>query len=187
MIESIHPSFANADIVPAVSFGAIEDISRDIESLTAAAARPLTESQLWQIVAAHASENWREAKSRLEKAEAAVADHFSHANRPLGAIGRALEGERTLKILRTQTAAQADFTIFDEALRNDDTIQSLFQEALARQRLIEDSLGLSTIVKVVDIDTALPDTYSKLQRNFGAFAKRLFKTRTQAQERLVKP
>lgn len=142
---------------------------------------PLTESQLWNLVARVHSPPWAEANSRLQTAELHMRIFCNRDNRPLGAIGAALASEDITRLESALMRAQAQFTLVDEQLRQDADLMRLTRGLVMRYAAIEESLGLSQSVAALnenmqDILGDGDDLPSPLARAFTSLARRLFKT-----------
>jgi hypothetical protein len=64
-------------------------------------------------------------------------------NMPLGLIGKALHSEETNSAQRAHQNALAGFTIIDETLRQEETLQKLMNAVRSHQQIISQSLDLS--------------------------------------------
>ena len=154
---------------------------------------PMTEEQLWNLIARSYSPAWAHARSQLTEAEQKINIHKSHENRALGAIGMALESDSINKELALHDTALALFTIVDEELHQDGALQKLLKVLVEDQRLLEESIRISR--GILDITAAFGEVASPadsvsvsyttpLQKAFSSMAKKLFKKKSPAKTKL---
>lgn len=136
---------------------------------------PLSEKQLWHLIARHVSQEWGRAYARLQNAWQARLWLQAPDNRPLGAIGQALAAEEIHETQQALDDAQSVFTLVDEDLRGDDELRLLLEDQLARQRSLEASLGISQGVLGLTLDLDFTEDKPKepLGAVFGRLAKHL--------------
>jgi hypothetical protein len=115
---------------------------------------PLTEIQIWNLIARTSSPEWTEARARLLRAEQRIAIHESQEYRPLGAIGIALESDSVNEELNNHSLAMAQFTIIDEALREDPDLRRLLAALSKNQRMLEESVRATQ--EAARMNTVLP-------------------------------
>jgi len=141
---------------------------------TAIAQKPgITEGAIWDIIASESSPEWMHARSTLNSAEQQMRYVMLPENMPLGLIGKALHSEETNSAQRALQHAQAGFTIIDESLRQEATLQKLMNALKAHQHIISQSLDLSrnaasmtaAFATVAGFDT--PETTETPQRKSG--------------------
>jgi len=140
---------------------------------------PLTEIQLWNLVASSYSPEWSEANQNLRTAEQRVRILKSDENRPLGLIGNALEGEAVTDVQSGYMTALIDFTIVNETLHQDPSLQTLMKSLVASQGVLEESLRLSRETAALTASFARasepPNQNIDLGNAFRYFARRMFK------------
>ena len=139
---------------------------------------PLTEKQIWNLIARTYSREWADANAQCQAAEQQIRILKSDDNMPLGLIGAALEGDTITKVKNAQLAALTHFTIIDEMLRMDDDLQILLQSLVLHQRTIEHSMGLTREVRAMndsfdEVADAVKPTPSSINGVFGKFARKV--------------
>ncbi len=169
-----------------------------IHSALREAEAPLTEEQLWNLLARTFSPAWADARANLTDAEQKIAIHKSHENRALGAIGLALESDSINKELAQYDEALSVFTILDEQLHQDDDLKKVLDVLVKDQRMLEESIRISRGIADLDAVFAQVAISPKAQKPLGSaslskafgMAKRLLgkssgpaKTATQGQSR----
>lgn len=115
-----------------------------------AADTPLTEKQLWNLVARLFSPLWAEKDAALRQSELARNIEYQPDHRPLGAIGSALDSDRTNEVEERHISALAEFTVVDEMLRGNKHLQELLQTLSRHQAMIAESLGISRVTIAAD-------------------------------------
>lgn len=109
---------------------------------------PLTETQLWNLVARTYSPEWAAASAELQDALQQISIHESPENIALGAIGKALQSPTTNGDEQRHATALASFTVIDETLRSDPDLGRLMKTLHAHSQALE-ALS-SAIAKAVD-------------------------------------
>lgn len=99
-----------------------------------------SENDLWQGLAPQFDRQWQEQKDSLNNAEQAL-HIMENEHKPLGAIGRALEGERVRTARDNYNDALAGFVMLDESLRTQtqarETLDIMVDQVKERLHLIE--------------------------------------------------
>lgn len=163
--------------------GMMEHITRAIDEADA----PLTEIQLWNLIARTYSPEWATARAQLQDAEQQINIHKSPENRALGAIGAALESSTINKDEEIHAATLATFTILDEELRRNPELNRLLKILHGHSQMLEESLRLSRGVADATAEfaaVASPDSvrveYTPLQKAFRRAKKLLKRTSSSA-------
>lgn len=148
-----------------------------LELASRAAEAPLNEQQLWHLMARTVSPRWARAYTDLQTAEQCLSRLNNTENKPLGAIGAALDSEHTIAAEAACLAAQSHFTLVDERLRSKKFLGLLLDDLAARQKSLEVSMGISQGVLKLTIDA--PQTGAELPADslrlrFGVLARKLF-------------
>lgn len=86
----------------------------------------LTETDLWNLIAASSSPDWRVAKETLDAAEHLLQERHDPSNIPLGLVGHALEGPDINAMKNKVTASLAYFTVINEHLRQREDLSRVF-------------------------------------------------------------
>lgn len=139
---------------------------------------PLTEKQIWNLIARTYSREWADANAECQAAEQQIRILKSDDNMPLGLIGAALAGDTITQVKNAQLIALTNFTIIDEMLRMDDNLQILLQSLVQHQRTLEHSMGLTREVRAIndsfdDVAVAEKRTPSSINGVFGKFARKV--------------
>lgn len=148
-----------------------------IELASRAAETPLSAQQIWHLMARTASPDWARAYASLQSAQQQVAYLDNTDNKPLGAIGAALESEYTVAAENAYLAAQSHFTLLDEKLRGKKFLNLLLADFLARQEMLEISMGISDGVLKLTLDQPAhrikPVAPAPLRASFGTWARKV--------------
>lgn len=149
-----------------------------IELASRAAETPLSRQQIWHLMARTASPDWARAYATLQSAQQQVAFLDNTDNKPLGAIGAALESEHTVAAENAYLAAQSHFTLVNERLRGKKFLNLLLADFLARQEMLEVSMGISDGVMKISLQepaqTPRHNTPARpLRTSFGALASKV--------------
>lgn len=137
---------------------------------------PLSENQIWQLMARTASPSWAQAYAHLQRAQQHLNFLDNNDNKPLGAIGMALESEETCAAETNYLAAQSRFTMLDEKLRRKKFLGMLLEDIVAREKSIEVSMGISDSILQLKLDQPAPTsetTQPPLGVRFGVWARRM--------------
>ena len=117
-------------------------ISRLSQSF-AVVSQPLSEKEVWNLVAGNYSDEWKDKHDNLKRTEKQLEQLMSPENKPLGPIGAAMDSDRTNAADALHTAALIDFTITNEALRQQDDLHKLVGALLAYQATVTKSMDVS--------------------------------------------
>ena len=151
----------------------------------------LTEEQLWEVIAAAASPEWRTAREELAAAEEQWADLNSPENASLGAIGNALDSEETADVGKNFAVALSDFTIIDEGLRQRADLRKLLQVLLVQRRMLalsgevtqqvqRDTNALKTMIQIRNDFREAARKRIRITAHFQTYARRLFQPKKEA-------
>ncbi len=99
----------------------------------------LTEEQLWHVIAAANSPEWKSAQEELAAAEKKWKDLNSPANASLGLIGAALDSAENNDARSLFVHALASFTIVNEGLRQREDLGRLLKVMMVQTRMLERS------------------------------------------------
>lgn len=140
---------------------------------------PLNEKQIWNLVARIFSPLWVEKDAALRQAELERSIEYSADNKPLGAIGSALDSDRTNEAETRHLSALAEFTVVDEMLRGHLYLNDLLQSLNRHQAMIAESLGISRVTVAADkvLDAAFNKAAPKSAENILVNALRTAMTR----------
>ncbi len=148
-----------------------------IELASRAADTPLSAQQIWHLMARTASPGWARAYSTLQIAQQHITYLDNSDNKPLGAIGAALESEHTVAAENAFLAAQSHFTLVDEKLRGKKFLNMLLSDIVARQEVLEVSMGISEGVLNLTLEEPARTQYRAparpLRASFGALASKV--------------
>lgn len=151
-----------------------------IELASRAAEAPLTPDQIWNLLARSVSPQWVDAYSRLQAAQQKFNHLYSNENKPLGAIGAALESDHSVETEEEYLQAQSRFTVVDERLRGKKFLSMLMEDLVARQKSLEVSMGLTSSALRITLD--LPEFVAAakpakpalpLRDSFGNWARKI--------------
>ena len=116
-----------------------EDMVARVRSARAVTYDTMTEKELWYLVAGTFDDTWRAAHKELQAAEAETNELYSTTNTPLGAIGRALEGEKIMAASNRLDMAVAHFTHVNEGLQQREDLKCLLEVLIVQKRMLEQS------------------------------------------------
>jgi hypothetical protein len=135
---------------------------------------PVTETQLWEIIAGNYSATWAEARKHPRTTEEHLKDLLSPENAPLGAIGSALDSVETNHAEDLHIKALAHFTLTNETLMQDKDLSRLLDILQEHQRRIDISRELTMAVQEAtrDLDDLVPAP--ALRDKFKSYAGKLF-------------
>lgn len=144
---------------------------RQIRSAMAAAKAPLSETEIWQLLAQHSSVLWRDAHGRMIAAQGVLDDHMLPENKPIGAIGIALDGGTTDMLEEGLACAIADFVMIDEHLRSDAELMAMMDVLAEECRMLDASQRISEDVLRLTEELDVPQKASGLLgRTFRVFS-----------------
>lgn len=141
-----------------------------LELASREAEAPLSEQQIWHLMARTVSSRWASAYATLQAAQQRMTYLHSNENKPLGSIGAALESEYTNAAEVAYLSAQSDFTMIDESLRGKKFLNMLLEDLVARQKSLEVSMGISEGVLKLTLDMPLASSTAPkpLRESFGS-------------------
>lgn len=131
----------------------------------------LTEEQLWDVIAAASSPQWKQARMELDGAEACWADLNKPDNMPLGSIGEALDSDMTTSVKKDVTVKLSEFKIYDEGLRQREDLKKLLGVLLVLQRMVDRSAEITRQVQKSTVRLAEHLAYS-IRDDFRAASRR---------------
>lgn len=103
----------------------------------------MSESDLWELIAGSYSDEWREARKTVQAASQLLQERTDPDNRPLGAIGAALDGGELDDIKDMHNWALSQFTLHNENLRSEQRLQQMLKTLVQNQRTINSALASS--------------------------------------------
>lgn len=146
-----------------------------LELASRAAETPLTADQIWHLLARSVSPQWSAAYNHLQAAQQKFNHLYSNENKPLGAIGAALESDHSVETEEAYLQAQSQFTVVDERLRGKKFLSMLMEDLVARQKSIEVSMGITSSALQITLD--LPESVTQpatpLRESFGNWARKM--------------
>ena len=111
---------------------------------------PLTENQLWNLIARTVSVEWSQAYQGLQAAQQSFCRYESGEEMPLGPIGAALEGAETTQAYDALVMNLSNFTIIDEDLRQKEDLRLLLESLQDRQKTLITSTDLTSFIAASD-------------------------------------
>lgn len=145
----------------------------------------LTEDQIWEVIAANSSAEWRKARADLRIVEEEWADLRRPENTPLGSIGEALDSDETNVVREKYTISLSQFTVINEGLRRREDLRNLLGVLLVQKRMLDMSTEHTQMVQRQTDDlaelTSIRPAFRKAARRrthigaqFKLYAEKLF-------------
>lgn len=106
-------------------------------------AKKLTENTVWDLIADTWSPDWAQAKTQLGIAANDLFERQKPENIPLGAIGLALDAGELDQSEKRYRDALADFTVINEALRQDTQLSRLLETICEIAETVEASQAVT--------------------------------------------
>src|SRR5690606_10414990 len=155
----------------------IADIGRTLGGMDASP----TETTIWKALALRHSPEWASAHADLRAAHNRLTELLKPENRPLGALGEALEGDEGLAAARDlHNEHFARLVIISEQLRASGKLDKALETALSQREAIARAAEFSqNIDSMTQRKQAAPEPPSRpapLKTAFALYARKLLKT-----------
>jgi hypothetical protein len=146
--------------------------------------RILSDAELWDVIAEAASDEWGQAKGKLNARDKELQERLHPDNVPLGLIGMGLDGGGLDQAERAHSNALVEFTVINEHLYQQPELRALLKAAVQIQRMAEHSLYLSQQAHKLTLDFASAMEHPGQKRNsvLRAAFHRMFKDKGAAQK-----
>jgi hypothetical protein len=145
--------------------------------------RVMSDAEFWDVIAEATSDEWGQAKSKLNARDKELQERLHPDNVPLGLIGMGLDGGSLDKTERAHSNALVEFTVINEHLYQQPELRALLKAAVQIQRMAEHSLYLSQQTHKLTLDFASAMGHPGQKRNsiLRAAFHRIFNNRGEAQ------
>lgn len=135
---------------------------------------PLSDNQLWNLIARTVSVEWSQAYQSLQSAQQSFGRFDSGEEKPLGPIGAALEGVETTQAYEQLVMTLSSFTIVDEELRQKEDLRLLHEGLAKRQKTLAVSSELTSFIAASNdllADATRNITPPRLNKVFGLLTR----------------
>ncbi len=179
--EAALPPIPAIEITPSIDITDFQQVAQryhnvlvHVELATRNVEVPLSENQLWNLIARTVSVEWSQAYQSLQVAQQSFGRYDSGEEKPLGPIGAALEGVESTQAYDDLVMNLSNFTIIDEDLRQKEDLRLLLDGLTKRQKILTESADLTSFISASNdilADATSDITPARLHKVFGLLTR----------------